>query len=63
MKDIFLKIAEANPKDVGRGRVRINESVMRKLGISPGDVVELSFKNKKTGAIAWLVDKNPAGVR
>ena len=55
---ISLKIAEALQKDVGRGRIRIDESHMRKLGISPGDIVEISFNEKKTGVIAWLPDKN-----
>ena len=55
---ISLKISEALQKDVGRGRIRINETNMRKLGISPGDIVEVSYNSKKTGAIAWLPDKN-----
>ena len=53
-----LKVSEALQKDVGRGRIRISEPYMRKLGISPGDIVEISFNTKKTGVIAWLPDKN-----
>ncbi len=55
---ISLKISEALQKDVGRGRIRINELNMRKLGISPGDIVEIGYNTKKTGVIAWLPDKN-----
>jgi transitional endoplasmic reticulum ATPase len=58
MRDISLKIIESLQKDVGRGRIRINEINMRKLGISPGDIVSLVFNTKKTGVIAWLPDKN-----
>ena len=58
MREISLKIAEALQKDVGRGRIRLNELNMRKLGISPGDIVELYFNENKTGAIAWLSDKD-----
>ena len=56
-KDILLRTAESRQRDVGRGRVRINDANMRKIDISPGDIVELSFKNKKIGATAWLAYK------
>ena len=56
-KDILLRTAESRQRDVGRGRVRINDANMRKIDISPGDIVELFFKNKKIGATAWLAYK------
>ena len=55
---VSIKIAEALQKDVGRGRIRLHESYMKKLGISPGDIIEIISNSKKTGAIAWLPDKN-----
>ena len=55
-----LKVSEALQKDVGRGRVRLSDGYMRKLGISPGDIVEVSCNNKKTGVIAWSPDKTDA---
>ncbi len=45
-----LKVAEAMQDDVGKGIVRVDTSVMKKLGISPGDVVEISGE-KPTVAI------------
>mgnify|MGYP003878286603 CR=1 FL=1 len=51
-KEVILKVLEARQKDVGRGKVRIDINIMRKLGISPGDVVEIEGR-RKTAAIAW----------
>lgn len=47
-----LTVAEARRQaDVGRGLVRLDEGVMRKLGVGEGDVVEV-IGSKLTGAIA-----------
>ena len=51
-KEVILKVLEARQKDVGRGKVRIDINIMRRLGISPGDVVEIEGR-RKTAAIAW----------
>jgi transitional endoplasmic reticulum ATPase len=40
-EDITLKVAEAYHQDVGRGIVRIDREVMRKLGVQTGDFVEI----------------------
>ncbi|NJE25271.1 AAA family ATPase [Thermococcus sp. MV5] len=40
--EIKLKVASAYQRDVGRGIVRIDRSAMRKLGLSPGDIVEIT---------------------
>ena len=39
--EIARKIAEALPKDVGRGLARLDPADMARLGIKPGDVVRL----------------------
>ena len=45
-KEIKLKVAEANPRDVGRGIARIDPEVMKQLGIADtGEVI--SIKGKK----------------
>ncbi|MCD6575947.1 MAG: CDC48 family AAA ATPase [Nanoarchaeota archaeon] len=49
-KAIKLKVAEAMQDDVGKGIVRIDTSVMKKIGVSPGDVVEITGE-KTTVAI------------
>jgi len=51
-QSIELRVAEAKQRDVGRGKVRIDIKVMRKLGVSPGDTVEIEGK-RKTAAIVW----------
>ena len=48
---IKLKVAEAIQDDVGKGIVRMDTSLMRKIDVAPGDVVEISAE-KKTVAIA-----------
>lgn len=58
MSELSLKISEALQKDVGRGRIRLNEINMRKLKITPGDIVELRHNSSVTGAIAWLSEKD-----
>ena len=51
-KEAILKVEKANQRDNGKRRVRIDLEIMRKLGIEPGDVVEIEGK-RKTVAIAW----------
>jgi transitional endoplasmic reticulum ATPase len=47
---ITLKVAEAEPRDVGRGIARIDPPVMKKLGIEEtGEIIEV-FGKKKTVA-------------
>ncbi len=50
--EIVLKVAEALPEDVGKGRIRLGTSARLKLNASPGDIVEIDG-NKKSGAIVW----------
>ncbi|MCS7114137.1 MAG: CDC48 family AAA ATPase [Nitrososphaerota archaeon] len=47
-----LRVAEARSRDVGRGIARIDPESMKKLSLTPGDVVEISGK-RKTVAICW----------
>ncbi|MFQ6084721.1 MAG: CDC48 family AAA ATPase [Candidatus Bathyarchaeia archaeon] len=50
--EVQLRVAKAKPRDVGKGKARIDEESMSKLGVSAGDIIEISG-NKKTAAIAW----------
>ncbi|GAB6148236.1 CDC48 family AAA ATPase [Stetteria hydrogenophila] len=52
VKEVVLRVAEARPRDSGKKRARIDTSVMKLLGVEPGDVIEIEGK-KKTVAIAW----------
>jgi len=61
--EVELRVAEARSRDVGRGIARVDRSVMNKLGIEPGDVIEIEGK-KLTAAIAWpqAIEDEGAGI-
>ncbi len=50
--EITLKVMEAKQKDVGTGKARFDIDIMKKLGVRPGDIVEIEGR-RKTAAIAW----------
>jgi len=50
--EVQLRVAEAKQRDVGRGKVRIDPRIMRRLEVNPGDIVEIEGK-RKTAAIVW----------
>ncbi|MEM4062198.1 MAG: CDC48 family AAA ATPase, partial [Desulfurococcaceae archaeon] len=52
LKEIELKVAELRHNEAGRGRVRIDEEAMEKLGLAPGDAVEIEGR-RKTVALVW----------
>lgn len=49
---VTLKVAETNPKFVGRGMALIDPKVMEELGLSTGDVIEITGK-KKSYVLLW----------
>jgi SpoVK/Ycf46/Vps4 family AAA+-type ATPase/intein/homing endonuclease len=52
VKEIRLKVGELTAREeAGRGIVRLESSAMEKIGVKPGDIVEIEG-TKKTGAIA-----------
>ncbi|MEM1566665.1 MAG: CDC48 family AAA ATPase [Candidatus Bathyarchaeia archaeon] len=57
---VSLRVAEARSRDVGRGIARLDPEAMEKLGLTPGDVVEISGK-RKTVAICWPGYSEDAG--
>ncbi len=57
---VTLRVAEARSHDVGRGIARIDPEVARKLGLTSGDVVEISGK-RKTVALCWAGYSEDAG--
>jgi transitional endoplasmic reticulum ATPase len=50
--EVILKVAEARSRDVGRSIVRIPVRIMKKLGIEPGDYVEIVGR-KSAYAQVW----------
>ena len=51
-REMSLRVADARQRDVGHGKVRIDNDTMQKLGITAGDFVEIHGK-KMTVAVAW----------
>jgi len=49
---VTLKVAETNPKFVGKGMALVDPKAMEDLGLSTGDIIELSGK-KKTYVLLW----------
>ncbi len=52
MESADLKVGEARAADVGRGIGRIDPQVIKDLGLTSGDVIEITGK-KKTAVISW----------
>jgi len=51
-KEVQLRVADAKQRDVGHGKVRIDNETMQKLAITAGDFIEVHGK-RTTVAIAW----------
>lgn len=52
MNEVILRVSEGLSQDVGAGRARLDAETRLKLGVSPGDVVEIEG-GRVTGAIVW----------
>lgn len=50
-KSVILRVAEAYHRDAGRGIARIDTETMRKLGLIPGDVVEIEGRSIATAIV------------
>ena len=48
-----LRVAETSSTLVGRGLAAIDPKVMESLGLSAGDVIEITGKGKKSHAVVW----------
>ena len=46
-KDIKLKVKEAIQEEAYKGIVRIDSQLMKSIGISPGDIVEIEGERKR----------------
>jgi transitional endoplasmic reticulum ATPase len=52
-KDSRLRVAETTSRLVGHGIAAIDPKVMEGLGLSAGDVIEITGKGKKSHAVLW----------
>ncbi|HYY50033.1 MAG TPA: AAA family ATPase, partial [Nitrososphaeraceae archaeon] len=59
--NLTLRVAETNPKFVGRGIALLDPKVMEELHLSTGDVIEI-FGKKKTFALLWSSQPTDYGV-
>ncbi len=51
-KDVQLKVQDSDPTHVGRNIVTLDRETKQKIGVTSGDIVEISAK-KSTGAVVW----------
>ncbi|MEM1557723.1 MAG: CDC48 family AAA ATPase [Thermoproteota archaeon] len=58
---VYLRVAEAQPTDVGRGYARIDPEVAKLLNLSPGDAIEIVGK-RKTYALVWPASAKDRGL-
>ncbi len=59
---VNLKVAETSPKLVGRGMALLDPAVMEEMGLSTGDVIEITGK-KKSYALLWSGQSEDHGKR
>ena len=57
---VSLKVAETNPKFVGRGMALVDPKVMEEMDLSTGDVIEVSGK-KKSYVLLWSSQSEDQG--
>lgn len=50
--ELRLKVALAKPRDAGRGKVRINNHIMRELNVTAGTILVIQGQ-RLTTALAW----------
>ena len=60
---VSLRVSETDPKFVGRGIALVDPKVMIELGLSTGDVVEISGNRRKTHVLLWSSQQQDYGRR
>ncbi len=50
---LTLRVAEAYPRDVGRKIARISRANMQKLGVTTGDYIRISGRDRDVVAVVW----------
>jgi transitional endoplasmic reticulum ATPase len=58
---ISLRVAETDPKFVGKGMAHIDPKVMEDLNLGTGDVLEISGNRRKTHALLWSSQGSDSG--
>ncbi len=62
-EEIIVQVAQAYPRDAGRGIARLEKDLMQQLGTTSGDIIEIKGKDK-CYAIVWpgYVDDTGKGI-
>ena len=47
--EVSLRVYEAYPKDVGRFVIRLHKKMLKSLGITPGDIIEIRGRRRSAG--------------
>src|ERR671924_885436 len=58
---ITLRVAETNPKLVGKGMALVDPRVMEEMGLSAGDVTEIGGSKKKSYVLLWSSQSDDYG--
>ena len=58
---ITLRVAETNPKFVGKGLALVDPRVMEEMGLSAGDVIEIGGSKKKSYVLLWSSQSDDYG--
>src|ERR671924_323784 len=58
---ITLRVAETNPKFVGKGLALVDPRVMEEMGLSAGDVKEIGGSKKKSYVLLWSSQSDDYG--
>jgi transitional endoplasmic reticulum ATPase len=58
---ITLRVAETNPKFVGKGMALVDPRVMEEMGLSAGDVTEIGGSKKKSYVLLWSSQSDDYG--
>ena len=56
-----LRVAETDPKFVGRGIALVDQRITAELDLKTGDVVEISGNRRKTHALLWSGQQSDSG--
>jgi transitional endoplasmic reticulum ATPase len=59
--NLTLRVAETNPKFVGRGVALVDPNVMEKFDLATGDVIEIRGARKKTFVLLWSSQSSDYG--
>ena len=61
-KSLTLRVAEAKPRDVGRGIARIDPQDLERIGAEVGDIIQVEGKRKTVAKVMPDLFRRPGKV-